>query len=109
MDDMRLLIGGILAASVISTVFWMMAGYRVRPLVMRQPYLHLVTIYLTVVSFLLLNLFTFSAVFRWLDGTGISIIFGFLTGVQTVAGISAYLFVRRTGLSRFRGERRHIP
>lgn len=100
---MTLLISGILGASVISTVAWMLSGVLARPIIRSQPYLHLVTIYLTVAAFLLLNLFTFSAIFRWLNSTQVSVLYGFLTGVQTVAGISAALFVYR--IARLR---RHI-
>ena len=97
---MTALIGSILVFSLVSTIFWARAGLHVTALVRGQPYLHLVTIYLTVGSFLLLNAFTISAIARWLNADGLSFLFGFMTGVQMVAGISAFLFVQHTGLRR---------
>lgn len=88
------LIGSIIAAAFLSTAFWLLTTRGVYRLGRRFVLLHLVTIYLTVISFLLLNLFTFVAVMRWFDQFALSLLYGFLMGIQAVAAISAFLFVR---------------
>lgn len=97
---MNLLIGSILVGSVISTVFWLAAGWQMRELAGRQSVLHLVTIYLSIIAFVLLDVFVLAGILRLLDREAISLLFGFLTGIQMVAAISAFLFVRRVSRGR---------
>ena len=81
-------------SAVLSSLVWVLVAVLVWPIARRFPALHLATISLTVLAFLLLNLFTVGAIWGWFGQEAIVQLFAFLMGVQLTAGISALVFVR---------------
>lgn len=91
---MNPIIVGSLIGAIVSLVFWSLAGWQVRQVISEQPVLHRALVYMTIASFLMIDLFTFAALQR----VGVNILgplYAFSTGLQMTAAIAAVIFIRQ--------------
>lgn len=87
---MSAFVGLAVLSSVLCIPLWLAAAWLVRGRI--DSSLHRVTIYGTVVAFVLIDLLAVAATFRLGAGDLLMVLFGIGMGVQVIAALAAFLF-----------------
>lgn len=81
--------------AALGSIFWLLTLIQVRPVLREAPLLHLQTVYVGTLAWVVLDLILLLALSRAVDGYWLGLAFSFDMGLQVIAAISAFLFARQ--------------